>query len=142
MCVFTFICLPFSASFPFASLSPPLFIHTTQSTHNISTTRDVDDEEMCEGEGQKDITAERRVLCQNGVQKNITCRNPSHKDAELHRDVCFVLTVDVVDTNDTLGAESEKEEEEEREAPNEEKESVKKIDYGTWFKKALYLLYS
>ena len=70
------------------------------------------------------------------MQKNTTCRNPSHKDAELHRDVCFVLTVDVVDTHDTLGAESEKEEEE-REAPNEEKESVKKIDYGTWFKKAL-----
>ena len=78
------------------------------------------------------------MLCQNGVQKNITCRNPSHKDAELHRDVSFVLTADVVDIHDTLGDESEKEEEEEeREATNEEKESVKKIDYGMWFKKAL-----
>ena len=77
--------------------------------------------------------SERRVLSQNGVQKNITCRNPSHKDAELHRGVSFVLTVDVVDTHDTLGAESEKEEEEEeeeREATNEEKESVKKIGFG------------
>ena len=68
------------------------------------------------------------------MQKNSTCRNPSHKDAELHRDIGFVLTVDVVDTNDTLGAESEKEEEEEeeeeREATNEEKESVKKIGFG------------
>ena len=62
------------------------------------------------------------------------CRNPSYKDAELHRDVSFVLTVDVVDTHDPLGVESEKEEEEEeeeeREATNEEKESVKKIDFG------------
>ena len=77
------------------------------------------------------------MLCQNGVQKNITCRNPSHKDAELHRDVSFVLTADVVDTHDPLGDESEKEEEEEREAANKEKETVKKIDYEMWFKKAL-----
>ena len=91
---------------------------------------------MCEDEGQKDITAERRVLCQNGVQKSSACRNPSYKDAEPHRDVSFVLTADVVDTHDPLGAESDKEEEE-REAMNEEKENAKKIDYGTWFKKAL-----
>ena len=76
------------------------------------------------------------MLCQNGVQKNITCRTPSHKDAELHRDIGFVLTADVVDTHNPLGDESEKEEEE-RETTNEEKESVKKIDYGVWFKKAL-----
>ena len=47
----------------------------------------------------------------------------------------------VVDTHDPLGDESEKEEEEEeeeeRETTNEEKENAKKIDYGTWFKKAL-----
>ena len=92
---------------------------------------------MDEEERQKDITAERRVLSQNGVQKNVTCRNPSHKDAEPHRDVSFVLTVDVVDTHDPLGDESEKEEEEEKEAMNEEKENAKKIDYGTWSKKAL-----
>ena len=93
---------------------------------------------MWEDEGQKDITAERRVLSQNGVQKNITCRNPSHKDAELHRDVSFVLTADVVDTHDPLGDESEKEEEEEEgKTTNKEKESVKKIDYEMWFKKAL-----
>ena len=77
------------------------------------------------------------MLNQNGVQKNITCRNPSHKDAELHRDVSFVLTADVVHTHDPLGDESEKEEEEEREATNEEKKNTKKIDYGMWFKKAL-----
>ena len=77
------------------------------------------------------------MLCQNGVQKNSTCRNPSHKDAELDHDVSFVLTADVVDTHDPLGVESEKEEEEEREAANKEKETVKKIDYGMWFKKAL-----
>ena len=140
MYVFTLICLSFSSSFLFAPLSPPLVPHTAQSTHNIRTTRDVNDEEMWEDEGQKDITAERRVLSQNGVQKNITCRNPSCKDAELYRDVSFVLTADVVDTHDSLGDESEKEEEEEeeeREATNEEKENAKKIDYGTWFKKAL-----
>ena len=71
------------------------------------------------------------MLNQNGVQKNTTCRNPSHKDAELHRDVSFVLTADVVDTHDPLGDESEKEEEEEEgKTTNEEKESVKKIDLG------------
>ena len=83
---------------------------------------------------------DRKTPLQNGVQKNSTCRNPSHKDAEPHRNISFVLTVDVVDTHDTLGDESEKEEEEEeeeREATNEEKENAKKIDYGMWFKKAL-----
>ena len=70
---------------------------------------------------------DRKTPLQNGVQKNSTCRNPSHKDAEPHRNISFVLTVDVVDTHDTLGDESEKEEEE-RETTNEEKESVKKID--------------
>ena len=130
-------CYASSSPFPCVPLSPPLFPHTAQNTHNIHTTLDVNDEEMCEGEGQKDITAERRVLSQNGVQKSITCRNPSHKDAEPHRDVSFVLTADVVDIHDPLGDESEKEEEEERETTNEEKESAKKIDYGMWFKKAL-----
>ena len=80
------------------------------------------------------------MLCQNGVQKNTTCRNPSHKDAETHRDVGFVLTTDVMDTHDPLGAESEEEEEEEEregKTMNEEKENTKKIDFGTWFKKAL-----
>ena len=81
---------------------------------------------------------DRKTSLQNGVQKNITCRNPSHKDAELHRDVSFVLTADVVDTHDNLGDESEKEEEEEeRESTNEEEENTKKIDYGTWLKNAL-----
>ena len=131
-------CYTFTSPFLCVPLNQPLFLYTAQSTHSIHTPRDLDDEEMCGDEGQKGITAERRVLSQNGVQKNITCRNLSHKDAELHRNVSFVLTADVVDTHNPLGDESEKEEEEEeREATNEEKENAKKIDYGMWFKKVL-----
>ena len=53
------------------------------------------------------------------MQKNSMCRNPSHKDAEVHRGISFVLTVDVVDTHDTLGDESEKEEEKEERENND-----------------------